>query len=91
MPAAITNDVLATEIKNLSFQISDLKLAIAMNAQTFISHDVFELRMKEIDLKITEIDSNMRKMSSSRWIQNTLSAILGAVMSILIAFFFTHV
>lgn len=89
--SAITNEVLATEIKNLALQIADVKLAVANNASTYISHDVFELRMKEIDLRIREIDSNMRRITGSRWVQNTLSAILGAVLSLLVTYFYLGV
>lgn len=87
---AITNDVLDVKLGNLSVQVGRLELTINRQADTYVSHDVFELRMKEIDLRIKEIEASLARTASSRWIQNTLAAILGAVISLLVAFYFTH-
>lgn len=87
---AITNDVLNVELKNLSVKVDRLDLTLSRQVDTYISHDIFELRMKEIDLRIKEIDTTLAKIAGSRWIQNTLAAILGAVLSLLVAFYFTH-
>lgn len=88
--SAITNEGLSIEIKNLSLQIADLKLNIANNTSTFVARDVYEIRAKQTDLKIFDIEQSIRKASASKWVQNTLSAILGAVLAILVTFFFTH-
>lgn len=90
MTQTVTNEGLAIEIKNLSLQIADLKSTVANSATTFISVPVFELRMKQIDLEILQIKSDISRSTSSRWVQNTLSAVLGAVLAILVGFFLTH-
>lgn len=87
----ISNEGLAIEIKNLSLQIADLKSTVATTSTTFISVPVFELRMKQVDLEILQIKADIRKTSSNRWVQNSLSAIFGAVLAILVGFFFTHI
>lgn len=42
------------------------------------------------DTKIT-LEGEMKSMKSSRWIQNTLSAIFGAVLTLLISYFFNDI
>lgn len=86
----ISNEGLAIELKNVSLQIADLKSIVANNTATFISVPVFELRMKQIDLEILQIKSDISKATSSRWVQNTLSVILGGALAILVEFFLTH-
>lgn len=88
---AVTNEGLAIEMKNLSLQIADLKSIVATSSTTFISVPVFELRMKQVDLEILQIKADIKKTSSNRWVQNSLSAIFGAVLAILVGFFLTHI
>ena len=87
----ITNEVLAAKLDAVGERVEKFELKLDNLGKSYVQHDIFELRMKEMDLRITEIQSNLRRISSSRWLQNTLSAILGAIMSILVAYFFTHI
>lgn len=49
----ITNEVLANKIENLSAQISELKLTVASYQTSFVPHDIFELRMKDLEARAT--------------------------------------
>lgn len=88
---AITNEGLAVEIKNLSVQIADLKTTIALNANSYVAREVYEIQLKEIHARIDIIKAEQRQIARGRWTQNTLSAILGIVLSLLVTFFITNV
>lgn len=88
---AITNGELAIEIKNISVQLSDLKASLASAAASYVSNDVFNLRMREIDLRLDVLKAEMKDLNRRRWLQNTLSAILGVVLSLLVGFFLLNV
>lgn len=87
----ITNGELAIEIKNLSVQLSDLKVTLAQNASSYVNSEVFDLRMKELDTRIDIIKAELRQFSRAKWVQNTLSAVLGAALSLLIAYFISNI
>ena len=88
---SITNEGLAIEIKNLSIQIADLKTTLASNASHYVNNEVFDLRMKELDARLDIIKAELREFKRSRWIQNTLSAILGVILSLLTTFFIYNI
>lgn len=87
----VTNGILANKIENLTNQVSKLEIALGKFDGAFISRDVFELRMKELDLQITTLRAELTRFSSSRWIQNTLAAIFGAALSLLLAYFVNNI
>lgn len=87
----MTNEGLAIEIKNLSVQVSELKGVVINNASTYVNNEVFDLRMKELDTRIEIIKAELKALVRSKWIQNTLSAVLGASLSLLIAYFISNV
>lgn len=87
---SVTNDVLANEIKNLSLQMQELKLTLDRQSGTFVTHEIFDLKIKGIDLEIAKINGSMSKLGGSRWLQNTLAAMFGAALSFLLTFFLTH-
>lgn len=87
--ASVTNEGLAIEIKNLSVQIADLKASISASAASYVTKDVHDLQLKEIDMRIDIVKAELRQLMRSKWIQNTLSAVLGATLTVLIAHFIT--
>lgn len=90
--ASISNEGLAIEIKNLSIQIADLKTVMATQAADYIRKEVFELRMREMDvkikdlnLKIVEVEKSSRK---ANWKSHTLTAIFTASLVMLVSYVF---
>lgn len=88
---SITNDVLAAKLDIVIVRLdkSDVKLD---NMDTkFISQAIYDVNMKEVDLRFKAIETLIKEMNHARWVQNSLSAILGAVLASLILFFFEHI
>ena len=90
--ASISNEGLAIEIKNLSIQIADLKTVMATQAADYIRKEVFELRMREMDvkikdlnLKIVEVEKSSRK---ANWKSHTLTAMFSIFITLLITYVF---
>lgn len=77
----VTNDVLSAKQDALAQRLEKMELKLDAYEGNFITHEVFELRMKELELKITTLTTELNKFTSQRWLQNTLSAILGSVLT----------
>ena len=94
----ITNEVLASELQNLTTAINKLEKRF----DTFTPTNVMELRFKEIDTKLAELTAKDKELelSISRlkqrsalqvWITGTLSAVVGAILTFLVVFFLNNV
>jgi len=76
---AAKQDALAQRLEKMEFKLDNY-------AGNFITHEVFELRMREFDVKIKDIDLKIATAAKQRWVQNTLSAVLGAILTGLIGY-----
>lgn len=96
--AQITNEVLATKLEDLTTAIN--KLEIKFDA--FTPTNVLELRLKELDVKILDLqqkdkeldaklDSQRQKSNFQTWVTGSLSAILGSTMTFLLVYFLTNI
>lgn len=65
------------EIKELRQEVKDLGSTFIIKA--------------DYDKDINEIRNDISLINKKRWIQNTLSAILGAILTLLIGFFIANV
>ncbi len=79
--AQVTNEVLGAKQDALAQRLEKMELKLDTYAGNFITHEVFELRMKELELRITQLTAEVNRLTSQRWLQNTLSAILGSVLT----------
>lgn len=82
---AYTNEGLAVEIKNISVQIIELKALIASMSSDYVRKEIFELKIKEIDLKIAEVEKSTKK---ANWRSHTLTAFLTIISTLLITYVF---
>lgn len=82
---AYTNEGLAVEIKNISVQIIELKALIASMSSDYVRKEIFELKIREIDLKIAEVQKSTRK---SNWRTHTLTAVFTAALVMLVTYVF---
>lgn len=79
--AQVTNEVLGAKQDALAQRLEKMELKLDNYAGNFITHEVFELRMKELELRITQLTAEVNRLTSQRWLQNTLSAILGSIIT----------
>ena len=90
----ISNEGLAIEIKNLSIQIADLKAVMANQAADYIHKEVFELRMREYDTKIANIELQIAEVDKSarkaNWRSHTLTAVFTAFLVMLVNYTFSN-
>lgn len=86
----MTNEGLAIEIKNVQLAITDLKGTVAGMGSSFVTNEVNKLQIDAIQTQIDLIKSDLIAMRRSKWVQNTLSATLGAILAVLISYFVTH-
>lgn len=95
---AITNEVLATKLEDLTTAIN--KLEVKFDA--FTPTNVLELRLKELDVKILSLQQKDKELEASlqaqkqksilqTWLTGSLSAILGSTMTFLLVYFLTNI
>lgn len=77
----VTNEVLSAKQDALAQRLEKMEIKLDNYAGNFITHEVFELRMKELELRISALTAEVNRLLSQRWLQNTLSAILGSVLT----------
>lgn len=66
-------DMVFTEIKNMRKDIKDM-------SQSYIPQE-------KLDEEVSRLNARIDKVDKRRWVQNTLSAILGATLAFLIQYF----
>lgn len=90
-----TNETLAVEIKNIQVQLIKLDASLANLANTFLSKDVFELRMKAYDTEIAQINLELARVEKqtrrSNWRTHTLTATFTAGLVLLVTYVFNDV
>ena len=95
---AITNEVLATKLEDLTTAINKLESKF----DAFTPTNVLELRLKELDVKIlslqqkdkeleASLQTQKQKSSLQTWLTGSLSAILGSTMTFLLVYFLTNI
>lgn len=60
------------------------RLAQAEKDQATLEHN-------RLELKIDDVASDVLQLKKRTWVQNTLSAVLGAVLTLLVAYFLTDI
>ena len=94
---AITNEVLATKLEDLTTAINKLESKF----DAFTPTNVLELRLKELDVKIIGLQQKDKELEQAiaqqktrsnlqTWITGSLSACLGSVLTFLIVYFLQH-
>lgn len=95
MADVISNEVLASQITSLGLQVNKLEAKLDAYATHFITAEVYELRHRELELKVNSIEmdlQNFRRSSTGKlWITSTLSAAGGIILAFLIQFYLSHV
>ena len=95
---AVTNEVLATKLEDLTNAISKLEQKL----DSYTPTNVLELRLKELDVKIlslqqkdkeleASLQTQKQKSSLQTWLTGSLSAILGSTMTFLLVYFLTNI
>lgn len=74
--------VLETLMKTVIEKVDNLDRKFDTLALTVVTQDQYEKDLAEIRTEIKAVDRR-------RWIQNTLSAVLGAIMAVLVQGYFT--
>ena len=94
---AITNEVLATKLEDLTTAINKLESKF----DSFTPTNVLELRLKELDVKIISLQQKDKELEQAiaqqktrsnfqTWVTGSLSACLGSVLTFLIVYFLQH-
>ena len=83
--ASISNEGLAIEIKNISLQIIEVKSLIASMSTDYVRKEIFELKIREIYLKIAEVEKSTKR---ANWRTHTLTAVFTAGLVMLVSYVF---
>ena len=78
-------------LENLGKKFDDLRHEFATKAEIETLKRESGVEHKSIRSIISAVDERIDKLDKKRWVQNTLSSILGAILTLLLAFFITNV
>lgn len=84
----ITNDVLAEKIDGLDKRMSELQHTTQNFTTTFVTHEVFELRMRAMDLAIKQVEASLvsskleiDKLKSRRLVPQVMTALIASLLT----------
>ena len=85
-----------TKSTNKGFQeiradIKAVNIALQGLSDSFVSQQKHEDDMTDVKKELGRVKKHIEDVEKSKWIQNTLSAVLGAVLSLLVAYFINNV
>lgn len=96
--STVTNEVLGAKLDAVSSRLA--KVETQMDAlpdkidHKYLTHEVFDLRMKELDVQILAINRDIlelkRKKTLINWAIPTLSAVAGSILTFLIISYLTN-
>lgn len=81
---AVSNEVLATKLDTVIARLDKQDSRFDALEGRFVLQAVYEPRMLQLENKVNGLISR-------RWVQNTLSAILGSILTYLTVYFFTNI
>lgn len=92
MASRITNDVLAAKLDASMQRLEKVELKVDALPTTidhkYVSHDYFELKIKEIEASISNTKLAIAKLENKKtflnWLVPTLSAVAGSVLTFLL-------
>lgn len=84
-------DLQAEGFKSLSKKLDDIASGFATKDDLIVAQKAADKEHEIIYERIADAEKDILAIHSRRWVQNTLSAILGAVIAILVAFFLQNI
>lgn len=82
---------LKTSTDRLEQKLDGIASGFATHKDIEVAKEQAKLEHDAIYEKINDVDREVQGLKKRNWIQNTLSAILGAILAILISYFFTNI
>jgi hypothetical protein len=79
--------VLQTQMDDVLQKLGEISAKIDNQSNTFVSKEVFELKIAEIEAAILGLQN---RKSLINWVTPTISAVLGSVLTGLIIYTITH-
>ncbi len=91
----MTNEVLGAKLDAVGQRVEKVELKVDSLHNSYVPHDIFELRLKELEGQIAGINLSIQKLYNRRTIQTfltgTLSAAAGIILALLVEFYISHV
>ena len=91
----MTNEVLGAKLDAVGQRLEKVEVKVDTLNNVYIPHDVFELRLKEVETSIAGINVSIQKLYNRRtvmaWATGTLSAAAGIILALLVQFYISHV
>jgi hypothetical protein len=92
--AEVSNEVLATRLDALTSEVNKLEAKLDAYASHFVSAEVYNLRHRELDLRIQSLEAKIgvinRTAPFTKALVATLSAAAGIILAFLVQFYLSH-
>lgn len=87
----ITNDVLGAKLDAVGQRIEKVELKVDSLGGSYVAHDIFELRLKELETSIASIKIQLNQLAGRRLITGVGAAIFASLLTLLAQFYITNV
>ncbi len=98
----VTNAVIGAKLDAVGQRVEKIELKVDNLGSSYVPHDIFELRLKELETQISgfrvehqKIWLELKRTSShgriQSWVTGTVSAAAGIILALLIEFYLAHV
>lgn len=98
----MTNEVLGAKLDAVGQRVEKVELKVDNLGTAYVPHDIFELRLKELETKIVgfnlelkniwlKLQESTRRSKIQAWITGTTSAGAGIILALLVEFYLSHV
>lgn len=85
-------------IKDLAKKMDNLAMGFATHrdvenakAQAKLEHNAIYERVNDVELEVKHVEQEVTQLKKRNWVQNTLSAVLGAILTLLVTYVITDV
>lgn len=83
--------VLETKIDAITEQLKNIDHKLELMQKSFVSFPKHQDDMRDVKDAIERNSKQIERMQRLRWIQNTMAAAFGALLSLLIAYFINNI
>jgi hypothetical protein len=87
----VTNEVLGAKLDAVGQRVEKVELKVDGLGTNYVAHDIFELRLKELETAIATIKIQLNQLASRRLIVGTSAAVFASILTLLAQYYITNV
>jgi hypothetical protein len=86
---------LGAKLDAVGQRVEKVELKVDNLGNSYVPHDIFELRLKELEARLLIIQLDIKKLATSAglktWVIGIFSTVAGSVITLLFVYYITHI